>query len=156
MKRLAAILTLVAAPVAAEQCFLDKASENMSSAQIDGTMRSLMIAHMPIEYRNSCGFRDDSDQGLFNAIRASVGCSDSLNYAQFFGMFMSDQQNYLMAMGRTDFRSDENYNDYCAMVSKLDLNAAVREDGTINAEMMQAQAPLLSAIQAFQKEWSWR
>ena len=38
----------------------------------DARMRALMVAHAPIEYRKSCGLRDDSDQSYFDALRRQL------------------------------------------------------------------------------------
>ncbi|KMW60490.1 hypothetical protein AIOL_000646 [Candidatus Rhodobacter oscarellae] len=137
----------LAAPAQAQGCFVDDLPAPNDTAGYEAQMRALMMAHVPIEYRNSCGLRDESDQAFFDAIRAQVGCQGSEAYQTFFGQFLGEAQNYLFAVKRTELRSDADFDTYCAIVGQIDLGVTVTEQGAVNVEMLQAQAPLFQALQ---------
>lgn len=136
-------------------CFVDNLPAPNATQAYEAQMRALMMAHTPIEYRNSCGLLDDSDKRFFDAIRAQTNCQASDGYMKFFGQYLSDAESYLFAVKRTDLRSDEDFETYCTIVAEIDLAAAVNEDGSVNVEMLQAQAPLFQALQAFTAEKRW-
>ena len=144
---LAALAVRLAGAASAQTCLVEKLPAPNDTSQYDAMMRALMLAHAPIEYRKSCGLRDDSDRGFFEAIRLGVGCSDSAAYAQFMGGVLEEGGSYLVAVERTDLRSDEDFERYCSIVERIDLESAVKDDGKVNAAALRAQAPLFHAIQ---------
>ncbi len=134
------------AEAASAQCFVENLPAPGQSEAYDARMRALMVAHAPIEYRKSCGLRDDSDRRYFEAVRSQVSCGDSAAYGQFFGAYLAENQNYVFAVRRTDLRTDEDFDRYCAIVERIDLSIAVAENGTVNPDALQAQAPLFHAL----------
>ncbi len=132
---------------AAEGCFVDNLPKPSETQQFDAKMRALMLAHVPIEYRNSCGLRDESDQRFFEAIRTQVGCETSEGYQTFFGRYLQDVEEYLFAVNRSDLRTDADFDTYCAIVERIDLAVTVNDEGGIDTEMLQVQAPLFQALQ---------
>ena len=144
----------LAAPVQA--CLVEDLPTPGDREQYDATMRALMLAHAPIEYRKSCGLRDASDERFFEAIRLGVNCQESEAYADFFGLFLSDTDSYLMAVTRTDLRSDDDYEKYCRIVDRIDLSVAVSENGRVDAKALQVQAPLFYALQELVATRRWQ
>ncbi len=146
---------LTAGPVLAQSaCFMDS-TDPAQRPRIEGALERLVLAHIPIEYRNSCGLRDESDQRFWAAIRDSVSCQGSENYQSYFGPFLEDKDKYLLAASKTDLRTDEDFATYCEIVSRIDLSGAVKEDGSIDAENLRAQGPLFGAIHALIQERRW-
>ena len=148
------LLVVIAVPATAQTCFINQSTQSGTDEVFEANMQVLMMAHSPIEYRNSCGLRDESDQRFYEAIRAQVGCDDNADYAQFFGQYLEDQEEYTFARTRTQMRTDESFELYCKIVERVDLESAVNDDGTINAEALQVQAPLLQTLQLHVAEWS--
>ena len=138
---------------AQQSCIVEDLPTPGQSQQYDAMMRNLMMAHVPIEYRNSCGLRDETDQAFFDAIRRQTGCSDSAAYETFFGQFLTDQDQFIFAVSRTDLRTEESFATYCQIIERIDLSIAVTEDGGIDAEALQAQLPLFQALQSHVAEW---
>lgn len=147
---------LAASPALAQSaCFMDS-TDPAQRPRIEGALERLVLAHIPIEYRNSCGLRDDSDQRFWEAIRSSVSCESSENYQSYFGPFLEDKDQYLLAASPTDLRTDDDFATYCEIVSRIDLNDAVHEDGSIDSENLRAQSPLFAAIHALIQERRWQ
>lgn len=157
-RKLCAIGVISALAVAgpAMACFVDDLPPPNASQQYEAQMRALMMAHIPIEYRSSCGLRDDSDQRFFEAIRDQVACQGSETYQTFFGQYLGEAESYLFAVKRTELRSDADFDTYCKIVERIDLGAAVAEDGRVNVQMLQAQAPLFQAIQDHVAKTRWQ
>ena len=144
MRALALAISLLAAgPLSASECFIDNATEENP---IDGAMRLLMFAHTPIEYRNSCGLLDETDQRYFEAVRAGVGCEASDEYNAFFGRYLGDDQTVLFAAKPEDLRSEEAFLRYCEIVKEIDLTEAVNPDGSVNSDAVQSQEPLFFSL----------
>ena len=152
MRFLAILLTImIALPASAQTCFVD--AERTENDNFDGMMRAVMMAHSPIEYRNSCGLRDESDQQFFNAIRSQLRCEVSEDYNTFFGQYLSDQEEFLFAVNRIDLMNDNAYDTYCQIVDRIDLSAALNADGTVNSAALQLQGPLFQALQDHVAKW---
>lgn len=141
------LAALVLASGGASACVVEDLPPPNNTAQYDAMMRALMLAHAPIEYRKSCGIRTEDDIAFFEAIKKGAGCEASEAYQSFLGGFLRDEGQYLLAVRRTDLRADEDFDKYCAIVGRIDLSAAVKEDGMVDASALQAQAPLFHAIQ---------
>lgn len=146
MRKVLSVLACLAATPVSAMCFVENLPAPGEQAGYEARMRALMVAHAPIEYRASCGFRDDSDKAYFDAVRAQVSCSESDAYGQFFGPYLSGQDNFVFAARRIDLRTDEDFDRYCAIVERIDLEIAVTEDGAVNPDALQAQAPLFHAL----------
>ena len=140
------LIALALASTANAQCFVEKLPSPDETAAYEARMRALMVAHAPIEYRASCGLTDASDQIYFDALRAQVSCTESDAYSQFFGPYLSGEENYVFAVRRVDLRSDEDFERYCAIVERIDLDAAVTDEGRVDPNVLQAQAPLFHAL----------
>jgi len=98
---------LTAGPVLAQSaCFMDS-TDPAQRPRIEGALERLVLAHIPIEYRNSCGLRDESDQRFWAAIRDSVSCQGSENYQSYFGPFLEDKDKYLLAASKTDLAATQ-------------------------------------------------
>lgn len=155
------VLLLVAAiaasaSAASAQCFVDQPPAPGQAAQHDARIRALLVAHAPIEYRKSCGLRDETDQRYFDAVRRQVACADSAAYNQYFGSYLQDAENYLFAVRRVDLRSDEDFELYCQIVRRIDLAVAVSEDGVVQPDMLQAQVPLFDTLRQLVLTRSWQ
>ena len=156
MRSLVFLLGVLGASSAlAQECFVENLPKPIEAAQYDAQMRALMLAHVPIEFRNSCGLRDETDAAYYEAVRARVGCETSTPYQDFFGHFLEDQDTYLFAVNRTDLRTDEAFETYCEIVERIDLSHAVREDGSVNVGVLQANGPLFQALTTFIGENRW-
>ena len=156
MRVLAFAIALAAAtPGVSQECFVDTLPAPNAAETYNAKMRALMMAHVPIEYRNSCGFLDGADQAYFEAIRAQVGCTESEAYEEFFGRFLQDAESYAFAVKRTDLRSDADFDLYCQIVERIDLTGAVNADGTVNVQNLQANAPLFQALSQHLSETKW-
>ena len=143
---LAACMVSVCPPAWAQSCFVEDLPAPNQAQNYEGAMRAVMIAHAPIEYRKSCGLRDDSDQRYFDAVRKRVMCTDSDAYGQFFGPYLEAGENYVFAVRRVDLRTDEDFERYCDIVERIDLKGAVSAGGDVRPDILQAQAPLFDAL----------
>jgi|GEM_PF-6527810 hypothetical protein len=130
----------------ARGCFVENLPAPGDREGYETRIRALMVAHAPIEYRASCGIQDDSDKVYFDALRAQVSCTDSDAYGQFFGPYLSGQDNYVFAVRRVELRTDEDFDRYCAIVERIDLKSAVTAEGAVDPNILQAQAPLFHAL----------
>ena len=146
MRFAAALLMTLWASAVSAQCLVENLPAPGETDAYDARMRALMVAHAPIEYRKSCGLRDESDQRYFDAVRARVSCADSDAYGQFFGPYLTDAENYVFAVRRVDLRSDEDFARYCQIVERIDLEGVVSDTGEVRPDMLQAQAPLFDAL----------
>lgn len=143
---LATMVLVLASSTGTFACIVEDMPAPSKADEFDASMRAIMLAHAPIEYRKSCGLRDDSDTQFYEAIRLGVGCESSEVYDEFFRSFLNSEE-YLMAVGRTDLRTDADFEKYCQIVERIDLNAAVTKDGRVNSEALKVQAPLFYALQ---------
>ena len=154
MRALAILFALtIGTATQAQDCLVDNMPLPGQAEQFNAQMRALMLAHTPIEYRQSCGLTDESDLRYYNAIRAAAGCEASENYDTFFGRYLDENTEFLFAVTRTELMNDEAFETYCKIIERIDLTDAVTEDGTPNATALQVQAPLFHALQAHVKKW---
>jgi len=142
---------LFAQPATAQTCFVDQ--ERTGSDNFDGLMRAAMIAHAPIEYRNSCGLRDDSDAAFYAAIRAQLNCEVSADYNTFFSQYLKNTEEFLFAVRRVDLMNDDAFATYCQIAERIDLTSAVTEDGKVDTAALQLQGPLFLALQEHVAKW---
>ncbi len=153
---LLAIALISAASAASAQCFADQPPAPGQAAQHDARIRALIVAYAPIEYRKSCGLRDETDQRYFDAVRKQVARTESAAYKQYFGSYLEDVENYVFAVRRVDLRSDEDFELYCEIVERIDLGLVVSEDGMVRPDMLQAQVPLFDTLRQLVLTRSWQ
>ncbi len=147
---------LVYPTAASAQCFADQPPKAGQARQHDAQIRNLIVAHAPIEYRKSCGLRDDSDQRYYEAVRKQTGCTESAAYESYFGSYLQDVENYVFAVRRVDLRSDDDFELYCQIVSRIDLKQTVTDDGMVRPDMLQAQVPLFDTLRQLVLTRSWQ
>ena len=148
-----AVFVAAQASAQGQGCFVDNLPTPGNTDRFDAMMRTTMMAHIPLEYRNSCGMLDDTDQRYYDAIRQQVGCGDSEGYDLFFGRYLGDLEEFVFAVKRTDLRTEATFETYCAIIGRIDLTGAVDAEGKLNAAALQVQAPLFQALQDHVNEW---
>ena len=124
-----------------QTCFLDRlgaSDDPRDVSELEGTMRGLMLAHVPLEHRNVCGLLGQADRDYYDLIRREVGCVRSESYDRFFGRYFSEMDDYLLAEKRTAFPEGASFDEYCEQVAGLPLASTVNQDGTPNAAGLDA------------------
>ena len=138
---------VLSAPLAAldvepdQTCFLDRlgaSDDPRDVSELEGTMRGLMLAHVPLEHRNVCDLLGQADRDYYDLIRREVGCVRSESYDSFFGRYFSEMDDHLLAEKRTAFPEGASFDEYCERVARLPLASTVNQDGTPNAAGLDA------------------
>ncbi|MDG1457637.1 MAG: hypothetical protein P8Q92_07005 [Pseudoprimorskyibacter sp.] len=149
--RLGAVLAFCAAPAVAQQLCLTDHTEMMdrNPEGFDAAIRSVTMAHLPVELRNSCGLLDENDVAYYDALAKTLACTGSETYHQVFSQILTQQTEFLFAAGPGAFRTNGMHDDYCAQVAQIDMPGFVDANGDLDEIHVQEQIPLLQNILAF-------
>ncbi|MGB0438747.1 MAG: hypothetical protein ACPG7W_09410 [Paracoccaceae bacterium] len=151
-------LLLAAGPVAAQQMCLTDHTTLMDTdrARFDAAMQTVSMAHLPIEYRSSCGQMTQDDHAYYAALAKTLKCTDSPTYHTVFGQILEPQDTYLFAATPASFSSADLFDAYCALVSEIDIAAFVTPEGEMDDTALEQQFATFQDILSFVSLYSLR
>lgn len=158
MIRTLTALLVAAAPAAAQQiCLTDHTAFMDGNPQgFEAAMRSVVVAHAPVEFRNSCDLLTEDDLRFYTAMAEALACTDSPTYHQVFAQVLKPQSGYLFAARAEDFPSAEMFDGYCALVAQIDMAALVDGEDQLDQAALDAQSQTFQSILTYVAQFGLR